>query len=647
MIKKIILMAVVIVQSIIGFSQSISRSDLNTAGGTLTGGGISLNYSMGVVAGSTLVSGNAMVTQGFQQPGEQIRTGVVPVSICRGSQMIIPFTATDIASVNTFTAELSDSAGNFSSPIAIGNINSNSSGSITATIPSNIPSGSKYRVRVTGSFPLTKGTDNGSDIAIASGETPVVEGPTNICQFIGNGTPVIYTAAAGVVNSYNWNLPPNVSVLSGTGTNQLTVTFASGFATQANKQIRITTSSSCGTSAQTIYYLLAQAPGTAQPITAGSDNICSIIGTGGTIQYSIPKVTSATEYIWNAQPGNTIISHPNGTGVNDTLINVSFTNGFTTSAITVNAANGCGVSAARSILVTKANPSTPGLISGPVNVCANIAPNGTAATYSVAPVANTTSYTWVVPANAIGLTGQGTSSISFSYPAGFSNGSVNVSASNGCGTSTPRSLSVTKLNPATPSVMDVVQTHFCDEQDGRKYTYSLSAMPSNATSIVWTVPPVASFVQLSPISIEVSYPATSVTGTVTAQAINNCGSSTVRSSAVKLPACQPPAFTRNTVANSNAQTKVSQESVTAPEKAGSLEATVFPNPTTNNFSLLLRSSSKETITVTIYDAQGRILKRLTAAANQTSILGSDLEAGMYLAVVKQGKETVTQKIIKY
>ncbi|MFT3909040.1 MAG: lamin tail domain-containing protein [Ferruginibacter sp.] len=197
----------------------------------------------------------------------------------------------------------------------------------------------------------------------ASLTTPVVTGPTNVCPYIGNGTQVVYTASSAGATGYNWVIPPtNVTIISGQGTSTLTVTFQNGFAAQANKQIRVTATSSCGNSPLTIYYLLVQTPSTPQPIV-GNTNVCPIVGTTNTYTYTIASVPGASEYVWIAQAGNTTINHPNGPGVNDTTVTISFGSGFTTSALTVAAANGCGTSPARSLTLTKIAPSTPGIIS--------------------------------------------------------------------------------------------------------------------------------------------------------------------------------------------------------------------------------------------------------------------------------------------
>jgi hypothetical protein len=70
---------------------------------------------------------------------------------------------------NTFTAQLSNGSGDFSSPINIGSIASTTSGTISCVLPNNIPTGNGYRIRVASSNPVSTGSNNGSDITITEG----------------------------------------------------------------------------------------------------------------------------------------------------------------------------------------------------------------------------------------------------------------------------------------------------------------------------------------------------------------------------------------------------------------------------------------------------------------------------------------------
>ncbi len=486
---------------------------------------------------------------------------------------------------------------------------------------------------------------------------PVITGIVNVCPFIGvNGAAgqVTYhaTATGNGTTTFNWVIPPTlVTIISGQGTADLTVSFQNGFATQANKQLRVTATNQCGTSPMTIYYLAAQIPTTPNPIVGPTD-ACPLLG-GPAVTYTIPKAPGAKEYIWNVPATGTTVTHPNGTGnVNDTTITVAFSSAWTTGTITVQSSNDCGVSGLRSITVTRISPSQPNVISGPTNACPYITPNAPA-TYTVPAVPGVT-YTWSGNNGAIMNSAQGSNTMSVTYPIGYTGGTISVTATTGCGTSAPRNLTITTLNPATPSNIDVVQTHFCGEVGGRVFTYAISAMPANATSVVWTVPTAAGAVLVSgqgTTQITVSYPDAAVTGVVTVQANNPCANSVVRSVNVKLPAC-PTSFAgtnngTNGTAESKGEVKPTPLTVKTPVAAETMEVKIFPNPTVSDFKMEVLTSGTEEITVRVLDNLGRLYKNFKVMPYQTIALGAELKAGSYLVEVRQGKTVKTTKVIKF
>jgi len=86
---------------------------------------------------------------------------------CTTNQLQVPVLAIGTySSGNIFTAELSDTIGNFTNPVSIGTLSSITSGNINATIPPNTPRGSQYRMRVKSTSPVLIGQDNRKDISI-------------------------------------------------------------------------------------------------------------------------------------------------------------------------------------------------------------------------------------------------------------------------------------------------------------------------------------------------------------------------------------------------------------------------------------------------------------------------------------------------
>jgi hypothetical protein len=458
---------------------------------------------------------------------------------------------------------------------------------------------------------------------------------TNVCNYIGSNVTLTYTASVAGASSYAWTLPPNTQLISGQGTRSIEIKLLNGFASQSNKQIRVTPA---GGSLQ-IIYLGAQTPVTPSTIVASSTNICANLGTNVPVNFKIPRAleaasngTTASSYIWTAQNGTTNITHPNGVGEYDTIVAITFASNFTSSNVTVQAVNACGVSGSRSYLITLGTPSQPGLISGPTNSCAYIGSDGQSATYAVTGNAYVDSYNWTIPVGAIGFTGQGTRTISFQYPAGYTVGSISVTTTNGCGTSPSRSLTVSRLLPASPGNIDVINTQSCPN---RVYTYSIASLPFNATSLLWTIPVGASLVSgQGSTSITVSYPPGVVDEYVTVKSVANCGLSSAKKSQVRMAPCPvnpSPGFTKGLLSTSSS----------------AMDVKVFPNPTTSSFNLQVNTNNNKVVSVKIMDIQGRIIKSFATTSFQTNNIGYELRAGVYMVEVKQGEEVKKVRVVKY
>ncbi len=85
------------------------------------------------------------------------------------SSITVPFMASGTVNAgNVYTAQLSDASGSFASPTALGTLTSSSTGSlsINGTIPSGLPAGTGYQVRVDASDPGTTGAVSATSISI-------------------------------------------------------------------------------------------------------------------------------------------------------------------------------------------------------------------------------------------------------------------------------------------------------------------------------------------------------------------------------------------------------------------------------------------------------------------------------------------------
>lgn len=161
-------------------------------------------YVSGFGTQSCLLGVDEINVSSVPQTGNNISTNVITgspfcVSLSAGAPVTIPFSYSPAAGFTSgstiFTAELSNSAGQFTSPTILGTVFSNASGSqaINGFIPPGIGTGGFYRIRVISDVPAVTGNDNGSDLQIL------------LCPFN-----VINPAAQGLNLSaaITWTLPP-------------------------------------------------------------------------------------------------------------------------------------------------------------------------------------------------------------------------------------------------------------------------------------------------------------------------------------------------------------------------------------------------------------------------------------------------------
>lgn len=231
-------------------AQTISRKVVSSAGGTLSGGAGQITFSIGETFIPSLSTSAAMITQGFQQPGEQIKTGNVSSTMCGGSNFMLSFTAIDVGGGNVFTAQLSNSSGSFTNAVTVGTLNGNASGGqINVTIPSNTPLGNGYRIRVRSSSPAISGADNGSNITINT--APVASIVYSSPQFCNSGnTNVSRTGQAGGTYSasssgVNINSSSGKINLASSVTGAYTITYSFSNGTCSNTATTSVTINSC------------------------------------------------------------------------------------------------------------------------------------------------------------------------------------------------------------------------------------------------------------------------------------------------------------------------------------------------------------------------------------------------------------------
>ncbi|MCW3085267.1 MAG: hypothetical protein JWP12_2633 [Bacteroidetes bacterium] len=141
-----------------------------------------------------------------------ITTGTITGSpFCACSTISVPFTSTGAFTAgNIYTAQLSNAAGSFAAPTAIGTLASiANTGTISCTIPCAAVTGTLYRIRVVSSAPAITGTDNGVNITINATVTPSVTIAASPAGAICAGTSVTFTATptnGGTTPGYQWQV---------------------------------------------------------------------------------------------------------------------------------------------------------------------------------------------------------------------------------------------------------------------------------------------------------------------------------------------------------------------------------------------------------------------------------------------------------
>lgn len=175
---------------------------VDAAGEAYVGGTFTATATFG---DSALVSvGDSDLFVGRLGATATISTGEVLGSpFCAGTNFPVPYGVTGVfASDNVFTAQLSDTAGSFASPTAIGSLAGTNGSTLTAKIPDALPTGRRYRIRVVSSSPPITGIDNGMDLVIHGPLNPViVPGPdVKLCS----GSTVTLDGGEGFT-AYQWS----------------------------------------------------------------------------------------------------------------------------------------------------------------------------------------------------------------------------------------------------------------------------------------------------------------------------------------------------------------------------------------------------------------------------------------------------------
>ena len=447
-------------------------------------------------------------------------------------------------------------------------------------------------------------------------------GSTNACTYIASGNTAKYYLSAksilGVLRN-EWIVPAGVTIVSGQYTDTLVVTYSNSF---TGGNISAKNLSYCGTySALKSLAIQKGVPSTPGTIS-GPAFVCSYVTSGDTATYSIANVLYATSYNWVA-PANATIVEGQGTKT----VKVTFSGAFTKGNLTVQALAVCGNSAFKSLALSKTT-AAPGTISGKTATCGF---TGTPLTYSIAPVANATSYIWTVPAGAaINGANDGTS-ISVTYSSVVS-GTVTVKSVTGCGQSAAKSLSIVKV--ATPGKINgAAKVCAFDEQ-----TYTAFDTVNNASNVTytWTAPAGISIVSGQGTgTLVVSVDGSFISGNLAVKAVGCATAGSSRTLTLSLdPACPSLARQQTLKVTNDNDSKLS----------------VTPNPNRGTFTVRFNSKvAAEKGTIQILNSFGQLVSQRVVAANSgyiyEQVSNLTLAPGVYMVKCTVGTDTQITKVI--
>jgi PKD repeat protein len=264
---------------------------------------------------------------------------------------------------------------------------------------------------------------------------------------VSGSNPLKITVDAGVAVEYSDNIPNQTTIM---------LTFNSAGTLTRKCVYSMTGNALTGTPPTcTDYTTTVQGP--VANFSANPTQICK----GGSVAFTDLSTNTPTSWSW---------AFAGGTPATSTAQNPVITyNTAGTYGVTLTATNSAGSNTATmtGYIKVKGKPGAPAMVVGPTT---ELCPTGTpSAVYSIDSVAEATSYTWTIPANASIISGQGTRNATLNFASNFSTGNVTVTADNTCGSSAPvvlalsgctASTDTTDTTTATAVIENTVEGHF-------------------------------------------------------------------------------------------------------------------------------------------------------------------------------------------
>ena len=212
----------------------------------------------------------------------------LPNTFCKGDSVTVFYGSSyPLQATNVFTIQLSNASGSFASPTSLGSVTAQTGGSMKVLIPSSLPNGNGYRVRITSSAPALISVDNGFDLAV--GPKPAKPVATTVSPVCADDTLKLFAANMSGV-TWGWEGPNSFSSSSQNP-------FIPNVTTAATGDYIVSAIAGGCASKDTVSVTVGIVP--VKPVAATNTPICA----GSLLALTASTSTPGVSWTWNG-PGN-------------------------------------------------------------------------------------------------------------------------------------------------------------------------------------------------------------------------------------------------------------------------------------------------------------------------------------------------------
>ncbi len=380
------------------------------AGATITSGAntnsITVSYSASATSGNITVYGSSVCGAGSPSAALAVTLISQPVPTITGSASACINSAGNVYTTETGMA-------GYTWTVSAGGTITGGSTTNSITVSWATAGAQSVTVSYTNGTGCTAAVPTSYTVTIIPLPTPTITGPGIVCANTAN---IIYSTEPGMTN-YNWTVSIGGTIISGAGTNAVTVSWP--YPGNRTVSVSYTNPTGCATITPTIYNVTINPA--AVPVIGSSNDPC-INSTNN--QYI--TASGMLNYVWNVSPGGTLVSGQGTNTINVTWnnvgsqwVNVSYSNSFGCSSVTPTVYP----------LFVNPLPNAAGPVTGTASVCGGT--NGVA--YSCAEITNATGYSWTLPSGATIVSGAGTRNITVNFATNAVSGNITVAGNNSCG----------------------------------------------------------------------------------------------------------------------------------------------------------------------------------------------------------------------